>query len=95
MFRFFPITYIHSFHKLCPLTFIIAFLTSSHLILIHISGMDIARLNFSHCSHEFASQVIKDIRDYLKDANSTGCIGIWADINGPKVRYKTHVLSCY
>ncbi|TPX38928.1 pyruvate kinase [Synchytrium endobioticum] len=52
------------------------------------AGMNVARLNFSHCTHEFAAQVINNIREILTETNSTAQVGIWIDINGPKVRTK-------
>ncbi|KAI9099745.1 pyruvate kinase [Phlyctochytrium arcticum] len=50
------------------------------------SGMNVARLNLSHCTHEFASNVIRDIRSYLQTSGSSAEVAIWLDINGPKVR---------
>ncbi len=35
---------------------------------------------------EFARQVIADLRDYLNSTNTRAEVGIWIDINGPKVR---------
>ncbi|KAI8617017.1 pyruvate kinase [Chytriomyces sp. MP71] len=49
-------------------------------------GMNVARLNLSHCSREEAEIVIADLRRYLKENNSTAQVAIWLDINGPKVR---------
>ncbi|KAI8613712.1 pyruvate kinase [Chytriomyces sp. MP71] len=49
-------------------------------------GMNVARLNLSHCSREEAETVIADLRRYLKENNSTAQVAIWLDINGPKVR---------
>ncbi|KND02257.1 pyruvate kinase [Spizellomyces punctatus DAOM BR117] len=50
------------------------------------AGMNIARLNLSHCTQEFATQVISDIRTYLQESGSTAEVATWLDINGPKVR---------
>ena len=50
------------------------------------SGMNIARLNFAHCTHSFASSVISNIRAYLSENQISTGVGIWCDINGPKVR---------
>jgi pyruvate kinase len=50
-------------------------------------GMNVCRLNLSHCTHEFAAQVISDLRTYIEKSNSTAEVAIWVDINGPKVRY--------
>ncbi|KXS20159.1 pyruvate kinase [Gonapodya prolifera JEL478] len=49
-------------------------------------GVSVFRLNMSHCTHEFALQVIKDLRSYLEETELTAEVGIWVDINGPKVR---------
>jgi pyruvate kinase len=48
--------------------------------------MSIARLNLTHCTHEFAKQVIENLRAYLAESNSSAPVGVWVDINGPKVR---------
>ncbi|KAJ3118602.1 hypothetical protein HDU96_000063 [Phlyctochytrium bullatum] len=49
-------------------------------------GMNVCRLNLSHCSHEFAQNVIANLRAYIEETNNTAEVGIWIDINGPKVR---------
>ncbi|KAJ3320850.1 hypothetical protein HDU76_000204 [Blyttiomyces sp. JEL0837] len=49
-------------------------------------GMNVCRLNLSHCTHEFARQVIQDLRAYIERTNNTAEVAIWIDINGPKVR---------
>jgi pyruvate kinase len=49
-------------------------------------GMNIARLNLSHCSHEFAAQVVKDLRKIQKGTERSE-IAVWMDVNGPKVRH--------
>ncbi|KAJ3325942.1 hypothetical protein HDV06_002327 [Boothiomyces sp. JEL0866] len=49
-------------------------------------GMNIARLNLSHCTHEFALQVINDLRQIQKELNVRSDVAIWIDVNGPKVR---------
>lgn len=48
------------------------------------SGMSIARLNFSHGSHEDVLQIIKNIRE-LNDELGLH-IGLLADLQGPKIR---------
>lgn len=48
-------------------------------------GMNIARLNLSHCSQEFATQVVKDLRK-IQSGTERSEIAIWMDVNGPKVR---------
>ncbi len=51
------------------------------------AGMNVARLNFSHGSHNELAEVIKTIRHI---ENSTGkSIGILADLQGPKIRIGT------
>ncbi|KAI9366726.1 Pyruvate/Phosphoenolpyruvate kinase-like domain-containing protein [Zopfochytrium polystomum] len=50
------------------------------------SGMNVCRLNLSHCTHDFAAQVIRDLRKYIDDTNHTAEVAVWIDINGPKVR---------
>lgn len=48
------------------------------------AGVNVFRLNFSHGSHEYHSQVLSRIREAIK---STGLIsGILQDISGPKIR---------
>ncbi|KAI8816277.1 pyruvate kinase [Fimicolochytrium jonesii] len=50
------------------------------------AGMNILRLNLSHCTQDFAANVISSVRAYLKDSGSLAEVAIWLDINGPKVR---------
>ncbi|KAI8910997.1 pyruvate kinase [Gorgonomyces haynaldii] len=50
------------------------------------NGMNVARLNLAHCSHEFAAQVIRDLRSYLEAPGQPLQVAIMVDINGPKVR---------
>ena len=50
------------------------------------NGMNIARLNLSHCDHQFAAQVIKDLREVQRDFEIRSDVAIWLDMNGPKVR---------
>ncbi len=48
------------------------------------AGVNVFRLNFSHGTHEYHSQVLSRIREAIK---STGLIsGILQDISGPKIR---------
>ncbi|KAI8855049.1 pyruvate kinase [Chytridium lagenaria] len=49
-------------------------------------GLNVCRLNLSHCTHEFAKKVIKDLRSYIEETSNTAEVGIWIDINGPKVQ---------
>jgi pyruvate kinase len=48
------------------------------------AGMDVARLNFSHGTHEDHAQTIKRLRD--ASARLSQPIGILADLQGPKIR---------
>ena len=48
------------------------------------SGMDVARLNFSHGSHEEHEARIKNIRQAAKNTNKT--VAILLDTKGPEIR---------
>ncbi|QSB16389.1 pyruvate kinase [Natronosporangium hydrolyticum] len=48
------------------------------------AGMDVARLNFSHGSHEDHEQIYRLVREAAKSAGRP--IGILADLQGPKIR---------
>ena len=47
-------------------------------------GMDIARLNFSHGTHDFHRGLIQNIREAAKRANKP--VAIMQDLQGPKIR---------
>jgi len=47
-------------------------------------GMDVARLNFSHGSHEEHGEVIERVRRAAKNENRTICV--LQDLQGPKIR---------
>src|SRR5215510_13737104 len=47
-------------------------------------GMDVARLNFSHGTHEEHARVIKRLRSVAKGVGRTICI--LQDLQGPKIR---------
>lgn len=49
-----------------------------------LSGMNVARLNFSHGSHEMHAQVIDNIRDLARKWNAPVCV--LQDLQGPKIR---------
>ncbi|MDY6864009.1 MAG: pyruvate kinase [Thermodesulfobacteriota bacterium] len=49
-----------------------------------ISGMDIARLNFSHGEHDFHRKIIRILRRLSRDLGKE--IGILQDLGGPKIR---------
>ncbi|EKD46488.1 MAG: hypothetical protein ACD_67C00218G0001 [uncultured bacterium] len=48
------------------------------------NGMNVARLNFSHGSHEWHGNIIKTIREISKEKGVA--IGILADLQGPRIR---------
>jgi pyruvate kinase len=49
-----------------------------------LAGANVFRLNFSHGSHEYHSNTLKNIRKAMKNTNKT--VGVLQDISGPKVR---------
>lgn len=50
------------------------------------SGMNVARLNFSHGTYENHLEIIKNVREISKELNLG--IGIMADLQGPRIRTK-------
>ena len=48
------------------------------------AGMDVARINFSHGTHQEHAQVIQNLRECAKDLNRT--VTILQDLSGPKIR---------
>src|SRR6202041_1040459 len=48
------------------------------------AGLDVARLNFSHGTHEQKAELIKMVRQVAKEENKPICI--LADLQGPKIR---------
>ncbi len=56
--------------------------------------MSIARLNLSHASHAFAVKVIQAIRQAEEELHLPTNIGIWVDVNGPKIRSGRLVPEC-
>ncbi|EFO16477.2 hypothetical protein LOAG_12029 [Loa loa] len=50
------------------------------------SGMNIARLNFSHGSHEYHATTIKSIREAVRSFHQKPLIGIALDTKGPEIR---------
>ena len=51
------------------------------------AGMDVARLNMSHGSHEDHAEAYRLVRE-ASDASGHG-VGIFADLQGPKIRLAT------
>jgi pyruvate kinase len=51
------------------------------------AGMDVARMNMSHGSHEDHAEVYRLVRE-AADASGHG-VGIFADLQGPKIRLET------
>ncbi|MDP2773199.1 MAG: pyruvate kinase, partial [Nocardioides sp.] len=51
------------------------------------AGMDVARLNMSHGSHEDHAEAYRLVRE-AADASGHG-VGIFADLQGPKIRLET------
>ncbi|WP_110181561.1 pyruvate kinase [Nocardioides solisilvae] len=51
------------------------------------AGMDVARLNMSHGSHEDHARMYRMVRE-ASDATGRG-VGIFADLQGPKIRLET------
>ena len=52
-----------------------------------LNGMNVVRLNLSHCTHEFCEEVIKNVRQINKEEEV--CIGIMMDLTGPDIRIGT------
>ncbi|TGN20650.1 pyruvate kinase [Leptospira idonii] len=48
------------------------------------SGMDMARMNFSHSTHEYHKEIYELLRECEQEAGTP--IGILADLQGPKIR---------
>jgi pyruvate kinase len=48
------------------------------------AGMDVARLNFSHGTHDDHAQVYSMIRQASDEAGRA--VGVLADLQGPKIR---------
>ena len=51
------------------------------------AGMDVARLNMSHGTHEDHAEAYRLVRE-ASDASGHG-VGVFADLQGPKIRLST------
>ena len=49
------------------------------------AGMNIARLNFSHGTHDYHRDTVKNLREALKQRPYTNC-GLMLDTKGPEIR---------
>ncbi len=58
--------------------------TQEHLEALLLAGMDVARLNFSHGTHEAHAQSIERLR--AASLKVRKAVGILADLQGPKIR---------
>ena len=61
--------------------------SSEMIVRLMRAGMDVARLNFSHGTHEDHARTIKRVRE--ASARLSKPIGILADLQGPKIRTGT------
>jgi pyruvate kinase len=61
--------------------------SSEMIVRLMDAGMDVARLNFSHGTHEDHARTIKRLRE--ASARLSKPIGILADLQGPKIRTGT------
>ncbi|KAJ1561505.1 hypothetical protein HK096_004469 [Nowakowskiella sp. JEL0078] len=50
------------------------------------SGLNVARMNFSHGSHEYHAKTIANLREYLSTSKTNKIVAILLDTKGPEIR---------
>ena len=61
--------------------------TKEKLQEIIVSGVNVIRINLSHATHEFAEEIVKNVRKINKELNTN--VGILIDTQGPEIRVGT------